>query len=607
MPENNNLQGTLTPSQMEKLRTLCNKMPVQQIISLIDTDRIKWPDDLDGHISDERKTYINQILDSRPNPHEQAEWKALEPMLRKHLDELLDGELRSLQQGVEQYVAHWQNTLPPENHIDEAESYRQVIQAEVVRRNGIAEREEWERVDKADAVALMAYLHSHPQSAFASEIDDFLWATVEAPGNPNVVNAAQQYRNAFPSGKHQVESVSLVREYAEWMSVKADRDIFAVRDYMNQHIGGRYYSDAMELFMNLKEYERERMRTEASSYSREFLSNLRRGGIFTDEELVSAGVHSYESLRILDHYEELSEGLPDIQMEIANCRSECAMDCTDVFFWGIPATGKSCILMGLIGSRRFSVNYVVSGGPYAAALSQYLEAGCTIGQTPGEFVATIQASIHDTNGIYHGLNLVEMAGETFAFKVANNPEREVSLSDMGNGTAELLSNNNRKVFFLIIDPTAESVSFNHFVNTPEGRRLVKTNVNQRITLNKMINLMEMPQNEEIMKKVDYLHIIVTKADELAADYDSRNNKALELFQSKYDRLLEPIQRLCKKYGINRSTNGAPLLYTFSLGNFYAGGIYQYNDHDSNKLANLLSQTIGKREQTFWDRFRNAVN
>jgi hypothetical protein len=200
-----------------------------------------------------------------------------------------------------------------------------------------------------------------------------------------------------------------------------------------------------------------------------------------------------------------------------------------------------------------------------------------------------------------------MAGETFAFKVANNPEREVSLSDMGNGTAELLSNNNRKVFFLIIDPTAESVSFNHFVNTPEGRRLVKTNVNQRITLNKMINLMEMPQNEEIMKKVDYLHIIVTKADELAADYDSRNNKALELFQSKYDRLLEPIQRLCKKYGINRSTNGAPLLYTFSLGNFYAGGIYQYNDHDSNKLANLLSQTIGKREQTFWDRFRNAVN
>ncbi len=181
------------------------------------------------------------------------------------------------------------------------------------------------------------------------------------------------------------------------------------------------------------------------------------------------------------------------------------------------------------------------------------------------------------------------------------------MSDMGNGTAELLSNNNRKVFFLIIDPTAESVSFNHFVNTPEGRRLVKTNVNQRITLNKMINLMEMPQNEEIMKKVDYLHIIVTKADELAADYDSRNNKALELFQSKYDRLLEPIQRLCEKYGINRSTNGAPLLYTFSLGNFYAGGIYQYNDYDSNKLANLLSQTIGKREQTFWDRFRNAVN
>lgn len=241
--------------QLQKLHDMCNKMPVQQIIGLIDDDRITWPDDLEGHISDERKTYIQHVLDSRPNPREQADWKALEPQLRKQLLELTDQELNILYQNVEQYIARWQRVLPPENHVSEAESYQQGIREEVIRRNGIAEREEWERLDKTDWDALLAYLNAHPQSAYASEIDDYLWAEVDAPGNPNVVNSVQQYIDAFPNGKHVVESDNLKREYVEWIQTKSGRDIFAIRDYIDQHPGGRYYNDAMELFMSLKEIE----------------------------------------------------------------------------------------------------------------------------------------------------------------------------------------------------------------------------------------------------------------------------------------------------------------------------------------------------------------
>ena len=174
----------------------------------------------------------------------------------------------------------------------------------------------------------------------------------------------------------------------------------------------------------------------------------------TDEQLADVEVVEAKNL------ERIKNELPDINAEIAKCRKVCADGHTDVFLFGIPSTGKTCILMGLIGCTTIDVDTVRAGGPYSSALDQYLKAGLTIGQTPKDFVATIEAEIMEGTK-KHMLNLVEMSGEDFAFKIADNENGKISFEDMGNGATQLLCNNNRKVFFIIVDPTARIVAFNH--------------------------------------------------------------------------------------------------------------------------------------------------
>ena len=111
-----------------------------------------------------------------------------------------------------------------------------------------------------------------------------------------------------------------------------------------------------------------------------------------------------------------------------------------------------------------------------------------------------------------------------------------------------------------------------------------------------------------MKKVDSIHIIVTKADLLSDDVMERDDKALDIFKAKYAKILIPLIDLCKEYNINVHYNYHPKLYTFSLGKFYVGGVYEYDSTDSNKLVDAIknsTETIKKK--TLWDKVKEKVN
>ena len=53
----------------------------------------------------------------------------------------------------------------------------------------------------------------------------------------------------------------------------------------------------------------------------------------------------------------------------------------------------------------------------------------------------------------------------------------------------------------------------------------------------------------------------------------------------------------------------PKLFTFSLGSFYVGGIYKYNDADANKLANVLKNhtEIIADKTSIWRRVQKLFN
>ena len=597
----------LTDLQRKKLIEGINSISINSIIKYIQIGDITL-DDV-PHISAERKQYIIDQLNSMPNPVEQQEWQAIEMMLIQPSTELV--------QKLSSYIARWDAGRPAGNHVELAKQKLPEIESQIKLEAERAEQAEWDAVDPFSATDLWGYLSKYPNTIHKSEIDDSLWGLV----NQESVQDIQNYITMLPQGIHVREAQLILNAIVEWNNVKLTNDIFCVNDYIRNNPNTPFKNQAQVQLMGLKQQEIGMMRTNPNSYEVNRLLRLINDGIFSDHELINAKVMTETVLETLRNH-DINADLPDIRQAIENSRAECKDGYTDVFFFGVPSTGKTCVLMGMSRSNSLHINLASGGGDYAAALQQYTDVGVTVPRTPGTFVTTLEAtisSVSDQGGAVHKINLVEMSGEEFAFDIANNPDRIFTFEQMGSGATQLLKNDNRKVFFLIIDPTANVVRINREIVVQDGfdedtgEPITHTDlqycvVNQRTLIQKMVDLFTDPGNAEIMKKVDSIHIIMTKSDTLGNPVE-REEKALNIFQQKFSGdILKPLIDLCEEYNINSRTNFHPNLYTFSLGTFYVGGLYEYEQTDSDRLVVAIeNSTPSVKKKSWWDRLKETVN
>lgn len=597
----------LTDLQRKKLIEGINSISINSIIKYIQIGDITL-DDV-PHISAERKQYIIDQLNSMPNPVEQQEWQAIEMMLIQPSTELV--------QKLSSYIARWDAGRPAGNHVELAKQKLPEIESQIKLEAERAEQAEWDAVDPFSTTDLWGYLSKYPNTIHKSEIDDSLWGLV----NQESVQDIQNYITMLPQGIHVREAQLILNAIVEWNNVKLTNDIFCVNDYIRNNPNTPFKNQAQVQLMGLKQQEIGMMRTNPNSYEVNRLLRLINDGIFSDHELINAKVMTETVLETLRNH-DINADLPDIRQAIENSRAECRDGYTDVFFFGVPSTGKTCVLMGMSRSNSLHINLASGGGDYAAALQQYTDVGVTVPRTPGTFVTTLEAtisSVSDQGGAVHKINLVEMSGEEFAFDIANNPDRIFTFEQMGSGATQLLKNDNRKVFFLIIDPTANVVRINREIVVQDGfdedtgEPITHTDlqycvVNQRTLIQKMVDLFTDPGNAEIMKKVDSIHIIMTKSDTLGNPVE-REEKALNIFQQKFSGdILKPLIDLCEEYNINSRTNFHPNLYTFSLGTFYVGGLYEYEQTDSDRLVVAIkNSTQSVKKKSWWDRLKETVN
>ena len=316
------------------------------------------------------------------------------------------------------------------------------------------------------------------------------------------------------------------------------------------------------------------------------------------------------------------EQLPNLEQFSANPNYEAKEGSTDVYLFGVPGTGKTCLLMGLTGAagNGYTINFREKGGPYASALQQYVQAGITPESTPGKYVTTIKSMIEEkregknTVVLNHHINFVEMSGEEFAHKIANNENDSIRFADMGDGTNQLLRNSNRKVFFIVIDPTVENIKFTFKKYEKDengnviGIRPVTEYINQLACISKFVALFEADENKEFMKKVDAIHFIVTKADTFGDDDENRKQKARDLMIDKYKQPVLNLIGYCRRTKrVNYATNFCPMVYPFSLGRFFVGGTFNYINKSTLKIINVIRyNTPAKKEESFFDRVRDFL-
>ena len=109
-----------------------------------------------------------------------------------------------------------------------------------------------------------------------------------------------------------------------------------------------------------------------------------------------------------------------------------------------------------------------------------------------------------------------------------------------------MQNENRKVFFIIVDASTEKVKHQYVekIQYEEGNiveeRIRRRYISQLDILNKFVSLFVLPENQDIMSKVDAIHFVVTKADTLGETEEERLNNAYNLLTSRY---MGPVQML----------------------------------------------------------------
>lgn len=553
----------------------------------------------------DKKEYIRKKLNSVPNPNEQKEWSNILAMGGVPSQTLLDA--------LNAYIRNWETSRPADNHVDEAWNEVSRVESALVQEQTQKEEADWNQVDTLSQTSLISYLKKYPKTVHKNEIEDSVWGLVDKENIPDI----QNYLTIFPSGLYVREAKEILNAIVEWNNVKNTNDIFVINDYFRANPLSPFKQQMSILIAGLKQGEIAEMRNNPNNYEVSRLMRLLNEGIATERELIMAKVMTENILETLRNT-DINSDLPDIRKAIADSHAECKDGYTDVFFFGVPSTGKTCVLMGMSRSNSLHINLAAGGGDYASALQQYTDVGVTVPRTPGTFVTTLEATISSRKepvGVVHKVNLVEMSGEEFAFGIANNPDHVFTFEEMGSGATQLLRNDNRKVFFLIIDPTANVVRINREIvdgyDEDTGQPLTHLEycvVNQRTLIQKMVNLFENEGNSEIMKKVDSIHIIMTKSDTLGNPVE-REEKALSIFNDKFGGdILEPLIELCKEYSINVNTQFHPKLYTFSLGTFYVGGLYEYEQTDSNRLVKAIkNSTIAIKKKTFWDKLKEVVN
>ncbi|MBQ5895439.1 MAG: hypothetical protein IIW75_02585 [Bacteroidaceae bacterium] len=557
-----------------------------------------------------RKLQIEEALLNAPNPQEQSEWNGIEQLCGVASDNL--PQLDLLIGKLELYITRWSNSTAANNHVAEAREKLAEAQEKHASLIKGVEDADWLNVDQFSIDSLLAFYSKYPRTARKDEIDTTVYNLSKTVDPSAVVPALNRYKVSFPDGQYIAEADRVINEVMVWLQIKEQRDLFATHMFIDQCPTSTFVQEAKILLMELKNAEISLMKSQFNEYSRNKLLGFIDQGIFSVNELLYNGVVTNESLRILRNYQEVRSSLPVLDDVIPSCSCECFPDHVDVFMFGIPATGKSCVLAGLLSANELNYDSVKSGGAYADALTAFLDNNCPPDPTKKNYLTTIKARVKDGDR-QHNFDLVEMAGEEFAVKIANNPDREVEFEDMGSGAATLLTSPNNKVFFVVVDPTKNIIRFNieEEVYDEAGNvsyRPRTITINQNKSLKRMIDLFNQPENEAVMKKVDAIHFIVTKADTIGKTREERLDKAVELMNRNYSDAIETLKEVCEHYGINRATNGVPYVFPFSLGEFYIGNICEYDSTDSSSIIDVMKgNTMAIRKETFWDKFKAVMN
>jgi hypothetical protein len=376
----------------------------------------------------------------------------------------------------------------------------------------------------------------------------------------------------------EIQSV-LAGEDAAWRNAIEENTVNALRDFFNDYPNSKRKGEADRLITQkvIKEYTPDIV---LEYFGEDFLRRL-----------CSDYVLDYDKVA---NYDE-----PPLRWNILpKNRDDIPSGYTDVFFWGVPSSGKTCALAAILST--IETHYEIDdpqiriyGETYRKDLSRLLRD--KTGYLPGttmierkQYMPFRIKRVGEDN--YRDISFFDMAGEIFAYfydiVYKNAPTEFVSIEhnegeltgkqknerwrrDAFNTLLLLLKSSNKKIHFFLIE-----------------YNLSAQNIEKQVKYLSAAATYFRDNNNIFENKTDAVYIMVTKADEIKAKDDAERAELAGLFLKKnFGAFVAEIENQCRKNHMPFKTK------IFSIGDVYFCKICKINRKYSIEIIEELLQMV----------------
>ena len=459
---------------------------------------------------------------------------------RKEIEEILlhaddDAWEKVVQANTIEAVQEYLDNFPEGKHRDDARELIRVIENQ---EKGIQQKNEadtaWQNVDKRDIQSLRDFINDYPNSEHVAEanqlIDDI------------------QMQKIMPYNRY-----TLVKEIKEmdtegFLNPKAKQQ--SIIDRIKFYLDGGHI-DKNDLVHILRD---DHNLLDAST-----VKQMVDEGLITVQDLLNADI-DIEFIRLM-----LNEVLPVDLAADANVAPSTAINkkSTEVYFWGVPDSGKTCVLAAILSIiergkiATQSEDKDSQGYGYMKSLANVLQpnkVGPLMTGTPEDCFYEMGVDLREGKE-KHSITFVVIPSVLMRsmYKYYVNPNDPSINTEMLDIMTNCLIDNrsrNRKMHFFVIEYGAENRMYEKTDNNP--------GISQRMILHGAFQYIK--DTELFKKDTDTIFILLTKADKIKGE--NRKQQILDYIDENYRALKDMLNNNCEDNDFN---GGSVEIIPFSLG------------------------------------------
>jgi hypothetical protein len=321
---------------------------------------------------------------------------------------------------------------------------------------------------------------------------------------------------------------------------------------------------------------------ENGKYGVQTIRNLILEGKVSEQQLLKHTSLNEELINKIKNYNKRStdfqswQDLPPLQLNR-----------TDLYFFGQPGSGKSCILASIFNfcdKHGMIINNTSNheGTKYMNQLKDEISFGILPDSTAAEGVNYIPIELRNLNDkkLKHPLNFIEMSGELF------DQAYEGGISENNLAAKNYLNNNNQKLIFFVLDYEMHQKS--------------SSGANGPTQSSKMQAILALLDAMDTLKKTDGIYIVLSKSDLFPKGID-RNQHALDFMNNNYKSFMENCKDLKEKYREQFKV----IIYPFSIGEVkYQNLLTTFDETSPSFICNAIMQHTFAAKKSFLGKLFN---